>query len=85
MLPQSYKSSHSLCFNSFLQVWLIGNQRDQIPPFRYINCSDELSYLVRGSKLLEDMKYVMRSVKQAAEAVGIWTEDNWYLKRVNSI
>ena len=24
------------------------------------------------------------SVKQAAEAVGIWTEDNWDVKRVNS-
>ena len=29
------------------------------------------------------MKYLMRSVKQAAEAVGIWTEDNWDVKRVN--
>ena len=27
----------------------------------------------------------MRSVKQAAEAVGIWTENNWYVKRVNSL
>ena len=31
------------------------------------------------------MKYLMRSVKQAAEAVGIWTEDNWDMKRVNSL
>ena len=27
----------------------------------------------------------MRSVKQAADAVGIWTEDNWDVKRVNSL
>ena len=26
----------------------------------------------------------MRSVKQAAYAVGIWTEGNWDVKRVNS-
>ena len=31
------------------------------------------------------MKYLMRSVKLAAEAVGIWTEDNWDVKRVNSL
>ena len=31
------------------------------------------------------MKYLMRSVKQAAEAVGIWTEDNWDVKRVDSL
>ena len=36
-------------------------------------------------KVLGDMKYLMRSVKQAAEAVGIWTEQNWDVKRVNSL
>ena len=30
------------------------------------------------------MKYLMRSVKQVLEAVGIWTEDNWDVKKVNS-
>ena len=30
------------------------------------------------------MKYIMRPVKQAAEAVGTWTEDNWDVKIVNS-
>ena len=34
--------------------------------------------------MLGGVKYLMRSVKQAAEAVGIWTEDNWDVKRVNS-
>ena len=29
------------------------------------------------------MKYLIRSVKRAAEAVGIWTEDNWNVKRMN--
>ena len=29
------------------------------------------------------MKYLMRSVKYAAEAVGIWTEENRDVKRVN--
>ena len=63
MLPQSYTFSRGLCLNNFLQVWLIGNQRYQIPPFRYINWADEVSILVRGSKVLGDMKYLMRSVK----------------------
>ena len=27
----------------------------------------------------------MRSLKRAAEAVVIWTEDNWDVKRVNSL
>ena len=31
------------------------------------------------------MKYLMMSVKRAPEAVGIWTEDNWDVKRVNSL
>ena len=33
--------------------------------------------------MLSNMKYLMRSVKQAAEAIGICTEDNWDVKRVN--
>ena len=62
MLPQSYEFSHSLCLDKFPQVWFICNQRDQIPPFRYINRADEVSHLVRGSKFLGDVKYLMRSV-----------------------
>ena len=31
------------------------------------------------------MKYLMRPVKQAAEEVLIWTEDNWDVKIVNSL
>ena len=85
MFPQSYKSSHNLCLDNFLQVLSIGNQRDQVTPFIYINGSDEVSHLVRGRKVLEDMKYITRSVKRAAEAVGIRTEENWDTKRVYSL
>ena len=85
MLPQSCKFSHGLCLNNFLRVWLIGNQRYQISPFRYINWDDEVSRLVRGRKVLGNMKYLMRSVKRAAEAVGSWTEEKWDVKRVNSV
>ena len=35
--------------------------------------------------MLEDMKYLMRLVKQASEVVGIWTEDNWDVKGVISL
>ena len=31
------------------------------------------------------MKYLMRSVKRAAETVCIWTEENWDAKRVKSL
>ena len=31
------------------------------------------------------MKYLMRLVQQEEEAVGIWTEDNWDVKRLNSL
>ena len=34
--------------------------------------------------MLGDMKYLMRSVKRKAEALGIWTEENQDVKRVNS-
>ena len=85
MLPQSHNFCRRLCLNNFLQVWLIGNQRYQVPLFRYINQADDLSRLFIGSKVLGDMQYLMSSVKQAAEAVGIWTEDNWDVKRVNSL
>ena len=85
MLPQSYKISHGLCLNHFLQVWLIGNQRYWVPPFMYINWADEVSRLVRGRKVLWDIKYLLRSVKRAAETVGIWTDDNWDVKRVDSL
>ena len=85
MLPQSYKFYNGLCLNIFLQVLLIGNERYQVTLFRYINQADLMSHLVRGRRFLWNMKYLMRSVKRAAEAVGIWTEDNWYVKRVNSL
>ena len=85
MLPQSCTFSHSLCLNNFLQVLLICNQRYHVPPFRYINQADKVSHLVIVMKVLGDMKYLMRSVKQAAEAVGIWSEENWDVKIVNSL
>ena len=72
MLPKSYTFSHSLYFDNFLKVWLIGNQRDQVPPFRYINRADDVSHLVRGRIVLGDMKYLMRSFKGSAKSVGIW-------------
>ena len=70
ILPQSYGFSHVLWLNNYLQVLLLGNQRDQVPPLRYINRYDELYCLVRGSKVLGDMKYLMRSVKIAVEGGG---------------
>ena len=73
MLPQSYKFSHDHFLNNLLQVLLIGNQRYQVPSLISINWDDEVSRLVRGRKELRDMKYLMWSVKRAAEAVGIWT------------
>ena len=85
MLPQSYNFSHGLCLNNFLQVWLIGNQRYQVTPFRYIHQADEVSNLIIGRRVLGHMKYLMRSVKLVTEAVGIWTEENWDVKRVNSL
>ena len=41
--------------------------------------------LVMRSKFIGDMKYLMRSVNRTAEAVGICTEENWDVKRVNSL
>ena len=83
ILPQSYKLSHGLCLNNPPQVLLLGNQRYQVPLFRYIIWDDEVYHLIRGMKLLGYMKYLIQSVKQAVEAVGIWTEDDWDTKRVN--
>ena len=85
MLPQSYKYSLGICLNNFLQVLLIGNQIYQVNPFRYINRDDEVSRLMRGSKVIGDTNYLMSSVKQEAEAVGIWAEENWDMKWVNSL
>ena len=31
------------------------------------------------------MNFKMRSIKREAEEVGIWTEENWNMKRVNSL
>ena len=63
MLPQSYTFSHGLYLYNLFQVLLVGNQRDQVLPFRYINQDDEVSHFVRGSKVIGDMRYLMRSVK----------------------
>ena len=75
MINQFFKFSHGLCFNNSLQVLFIGNQRYQIPLFRYINWADKLSYLVRGSKVVGYIKYSIRSVKLASEVVVIWNEE----------
>ena len=56
MLPQYYTFSHGLCLNDFLQVLLTCNQRDQVPPFRYINPADKVSHLVILMQVLGDMK-----------------------------
>ena len=66
MLPQSYKFSHGLFLNNFLQVWLIGNEIYKVPLFGYINWYDEVSRFVRTAKMFGDMKYLIRSVKRAA-------------------
>ena len=49
VIPQSYKSPHGLFLNNFLPVLLIGNERGQANPFRYINWDDEVSNIVRRS------------------------------------
>ena len=85
MLPQYYKLSHGLYLNSLPQVLLIGNKSDQVPLVRYINLADEVYHLVRVRKVIGDMKYLMTSVKQASDAVGTWTAENWDMKRVNSL
>ena len=35
--------------------------------------------------MIWDKKDLMRWVKQVTEGVGIWTEENWDVKRVNSL
>ena len=85
MLPQFYTFYHCLCLNNFLQVLLLGNLRYQVTLFRYINQTSGVSRLVRGRKVTGDRKYLMRLVKRAAEMVGICTEDNRDVKRVNSL
>ena len=63
MFPKSYTFYHRLCFNNFLQFWLIGNKRDQVTQLRYINWVNEVSHLGIGSKVLGDMIYLIRPVK----------------------
>ena len=83
MLPQSHEFSHAPCLNNFFQVWFIYNQRYQVPLFIYINLDYGVYHLVIGRKVLGGIKYLMRSVKKEAEAIGIWTEDNWDMKIMN--
>ena len=85
MLPQSYTFSQGIFLNNLFQVWLIVNQRYHVPLSRYINHSGGVSHFFRGIKVLGDMKCLSRSVKRAEEAVGMWTEDNHDVERVNSL
>ena len=85
MIPQYYKFSYYLCLNNLFQVWFIGNHWDQVTPLIYIIWDDEVSRLVINRRFLRDMKYLMSSVKQATETLGIWTEHNWDVKRLNSL
>ena len=83
IFPRAYKISPGLCLNNFLQVLLIGNQIDQATLLRCMNWDNEMYRLVRRRKVLGDMKYLIMSVKRSAEEVGICTEENLYVKRVN--
>ena len=49
MLPRHYKFTHRICLNNLPQVLLIVSQSDQVTPFIYINCDDEVSNLVDPS------------------------------------
>ena len=51
-IPQAYELSHGICLNNVVQVLLLGNQRDQVPPLRYIHRHDKVSRLVRGRKVI---------------------------------
>ena len=44
-----------------------------------------MSHLVEGRKVLVDMIYLMSPVKREAESVLIRNEENWDVKRVNSL
>ena len=44
-----------------------------------------MSHLVKVRKVLGDMIYLTGPVKREAEEVVIWTEQNWYMKIVNSL
>ena len=63
MLLWSYTFADGFSLYNFLQVWLIANQSYEVTPFRYINQTDEVYRLVITKIVLEDMKYLMRSVK----------------------
>ena len=62
MLLLYHEFFHGHFLNNSLQVFLIGNKRYQVPPLRYINQEDEVSHLVRVRKVLEGLKYLLRSV-----------------------
>ena len=64
---------------------VMGNQRYQAHPLRYFNQANEVYHLFIERKVLGDMKYLMRSVKQGKETVGILTEENCDVKIVNSL
>ena len=69
MISESYTFSHGICLNSFLQFLLIGIQKDQAHPFRYTNQEGEVYHLLRRMKLLESTKYLIRSLKLAAQEI----------------
>ena len=52
---------------------------------RYINQADEVYCSYRRRKVIGDVQYLTIPVKQAADAVGTWTEYHWDMKRVNSL
>ena len=56
MLPQSYDNVRGIYLNNVLQVWLIVNQRYQVPLFRCINWDDEVSHLVKERIVRGDMR-----------------------------
>jgi hypothetical protein len=74
-LPSTWRYPKELNVIQLMTLWLLGNQREKVPPLEMLE-SRYVNHFDRGGRSLSKMKQLMRKVKEFAEAedsdVNVW-------------
>lgn len=85
MLPETWVFPHGMNMQVLMNLWFCGIESEGVPPFRFVKKGCEVHHIPRGTKVLSDMKYLMKHMQRAIEELGMWSEDNWTEQRVRAV
>ena len=76
VLPASWRYPHTLTVIQLINIWLIGMEKEHVPPLRKIN-SIHVEHFDKGRRIYSKMKKVMLQVEQFARLEGVWLQGGW--------